>query len=204
MLGIFLRRHSVYEDEASLTEAGRTSLNSESTSDGSDAGLVAALKDGDRDALAELYRRHADTLYTAAYRITGDEGHAQDAVHDVFVGLERALRSYEERGDLPGWLRKVTVRTALMGIRSRTRRSRREEAVEGTSRTDPEPVEERLAVREALDRMPEKLRLVFVLKEIEGYGHGEIADQLGISEGTSSVRLSRAWAFLRRTLGGAS
>jgi RNA polymerase sigma-70 factor (ECF subfamily) len=98
----------------------------------------------------------------------------------------------------------VTIRTALMGIRSRRRRSRREEAVLGTARADPEPVEERLAVQEALERMPEKLRLVFMLKEIEGYGHGEIADQLGISQGASSVRLSRAWAFLRRTLGGAS
>lgn len=179
-------------------------MNSPSTSDRSDPGLVAALRHGDRSALAELYRRYADGLYAAAYRITGDEGHAQDAVHDVFVGLERALRSYEERGDLAGWLRKVTIRTALMGIRSRRRRSHREEAVRGRRRIDPEPVEDRLAVRDALERMPEKLRLVFMLKEIEGYGHGEIAEQLGISEGASSVRLSRAWVFLRRTLGGTS
>lgn len=165
---------------------------------------MAALRDGDQAALAELYQRYAEHLYAAAYGVTGDEGHAQDAVHDVFVGLDRALRSYDERGDFQAWLRKMTVRTALMGIRSRRRRSRREEAVEGPTRTDPDPVEERLVVREALERMPEKLRLVFMLKEMEGFSHGEIADQLGISEGASSVRLSRAWAFLRRSLGGTS
>lgn len=179
-------------------------MNRPSTSDRSDRGLVAALRGGDQDALAELYRRYADALYAAAYRITGDEAYAQDTVHDVFVGLERALRSYDERGELGAWLRKVTVRTALMGIRSRRRRSRREETVEVPTMTDPEPVEERMAVRAALERMPEKLRLVFMLKEMEGFGHGEIADRLGISEGASSVRLSRAWAYLRRTLGGES
>lgn len=179
-------------------------MNRPSTYDRSDRGLVAALRAGHSDALGELYRRYADTLYAAAYRITGDEAHAQDTVHDVFVGLERALRSYDECGELEAWLRKVAVRTALMGIRSRRRRSRREESVEAPDRTDPEAVEERMAVREALGRMPKKLRLVFMLKEMEGFGHGEIADQLGISEGASSVRLSRAWAYLRRTLGGES
>lgn len=179
-------------------------MNSRSASDRSDASLVAALRAGDQEALAELYRRHAETLYAAAYRVTGNEAHAQDAVHDVFVGLERALRSYDERAQLLGWLRKVTVRTALMGIRSRRRRSRREEVVETATRIEPEPVEERMAVRQALERMPDKLRVVFMLKEMEGLTHGEVAEQLGISEGASSVRLSRAWAFLRRTLGGTS
>lgn len=179
-------------------------MKSPSTSDRSDPGLVAALRAGDQAALAELYRRYAEHLYAAAYRVTGDEAHAQDAVHDVFVGLDRAVRSYDERGDLLPWLRKVTIRTALMGIRSRRRRIRREEAVEGPTRADPDPVEERLVVRKILGRMPEKLRLVFMLKEMEGFSHGEIADQLGITEGASSVRLSRAWTFLRRSLGGTS
>lgn len=169
--------------------------------DQSDASLVAALRAGDEGALADLYRRHAERLLAVAYRITGSRVDAEDVVHDVFVGLERALRSYDERGRLLAWLRRVTARTALMKIRSRRRREARHDTVEAREEAAPEPVEDRLAVREALGEMSGKLRAVFVLKEIEGFSHGEIAEMLGISEGASSMRLSRAWTFLRRTLG---
>lgn len=173
----------------------------DSTSDRSDEALAAALRGGDRNALAELYRRHAERLLAVAYRITGSRADAEDVVHDVFVGLERALRSYQERGQLLAWLRRVTARTALMAIRSHRRREARHDALEGVDETAPEPVEERVAVRRALGELSDALRHVFVLKEIEGFSHGEIAEMLGISEGASSMRLSRAWGVLRRALG---
>lgn len=169
--------------------------------DRSDASLVAALRAGHEGALAELYRRHAQRLLAVAYRITGSRADAEDVVHDVFVGLERALRSYEERGEFLAWLRRVTARTALMRVRSRRRMEARHDSIEPRDEAPPDPVEDRMAVREALGEMSAKLRDVFVLKEIEGFSHGEIAEMLGISEGASSMRLSRAWTVLRRTLG---
>lgn len=175
--------------------------SSESAPDRSDASLVAALRAGDEGALADLYRRYAEGLLAVAYRITGSRDDAEDVVHDVFVGLERALRSYDERGRLLAWLRRVTARTALMQARSRRRREARHDAVAEREEAPPDPVEDRLAVRDALEEMSAKLRVVFVLKEIEGFSHGEIAEMLGISEGASSMRLSRAWTFLCRTLG---
>src|SRR5260370_30598752 len=96
----------------------------------SDAGArdaVGALVDGARggspEPLAALYRAHGGALYRLAYRLTGSREDAEDVLHDVFVGLPEALGRYEERGNLPGWLQRVTARVALGRVRSRKRRS---------------------------------------------------------------------------------
>lgn len=167
-----------------------------------DAILAAAVAEGSREALAALFHRHADQVFHLAYRITGSAEEAEDVLQDVFVGLRRALERYEERGSFLSWLRKVAARTALMRIRVRQRRTFLPlDAVEGSLCTDPSPVVDRMEVREALAAMAEGQRTVFLLKEVEGYGHGEIAGLLGISESASRVRLHRAWRFLDRRLG---
>jgi RNA polymerase sigma-70 factor, ECF subfamily len=165
--------------------------------------LIVAARDGSIDALGELYRRHADMVHQVAYRMTASRDDAADVLQDVFVGLRRALRGYDEKGRFDAWLRQVTVRTCLM--RQRTERRKRE-----TSLADAAPELEahagthpldRLAVQRALARLPTPLRAVFALREIEGYTHAEIAALLGISEANSATRLSRAWSQLRKELG---
>lgn len=154
---------------------------------------------GSPDALAELYCRFGPGLFRLAYRLTGTKEDAEDVVHDVFVGLPEKLESYEERGRIDAWLRRVTARVALMRLRSGRRRPviRLENADLPASSREPH-----IDLQAAVDALPAKLRSVLVLKEIEGYSHAEIADMLGISAVTSRVRLLRAMSKLRRILKG--
>jgi RNA polymerase sigma-70 factor (ECF subfamily) len=169
---------------------------------GADRELYDAARAGRLDAVGELYRRHADDVYTLALRILGSADDAEDVLQDVFVGLPRALRGYRDQGRFAAWLRRVTVRVALMRLRA-VRRKRETPLASLTQPAEATPLEgthpvDRVALERAIAGLPEKLRLVFVLKEIEGYGHAEIAGILGISAAASMTRLSRAWDALRK------
>jgi RNA polymerase sigma-70 factor, ECF subfamily len=168
-----------------------------------DAQLVDRLKGGDLRALDALYHRYGDQLMALAYRLTGSADEAEDVVQDVFVGLPVALRRYVDRHAFHGWLRTVTTRVALNRMRQRGRR--REVPMDGTdeavSPRTTNPPERRLILDEAIAALPDELRAVFVLREIEGYSHAEIGEILGIRRGTSEVRLFRAIRQLRRSLG---
>src|SRR5947208_8673973 len=160
---------------------------------------VEGARAGDPEALASLYRAHGAALYRLAYRLTGTPQDAEDVVHDVFVGLPEALGRYEERGSFAGWLKRVTARVALMRLRTRTRR--REVTLDATLPADQRPADvESEALRSAIDALPDQLRSVLVLKEVEGYSHAEVGELLGISEGASRVRLNRAMRRLRKSL----
>jgi RNA polymerase sigma-70 factor (ECF subfamily) len=162
-----------------------------------EAALLAAVRQGSNEALGQLYTRHATDVYSVAYRLTGSTQDAEDVLQDVFVGLPRALRSYEDQGRFGAWLGRVAARTALMRLRSRgTRREEVLDSADGTpARSEADPVD-RIAAERALGRLPDGLRAVFVLKEIEGYSHAEIGALLGITAENSAVRLSRAWKLL--------
>ncbi|MBI4546287.1 MAG: sigma-70 family RNA polymerase sigma factor [Gemmatimonadetes bacterium] len=167
------------------------------------AALVEAVRAGAPEALDELYRAYSPLVHRLAYRIIGSAADADDVLQDVFLGLPEALRSYEGRAALGEWIRRVAIRTALMRLRSYERR--REDALQGTnySVTDRSVagMVDRLALQRALDTLPEELRVVFVLKEMEGYPHAEIAHILGISSSLSEVRLHRARKLLQEYLG---
>jgi RNA polymerase sigma-70 factor (ECF subfamily) len=163
--------------------------------------LIEQLRTGDPDAAAALYHRYAPSIHAAAYRLLGSAAEAEDVVHDVFVGLPRALRTFEGRGSLEGWLRQIATRSCLMRLRQR--RSRGEVTLEASSAsasTEPVAVVERLAIERALAALPDQLRVVVVLREVEGYTHDEIAALTGITAKNSMVRLYRARKLLRSLL----
>ena len=163
--------------------------------------VVTAAKRGDEAALAALYREHGVAAFRLAYRLTGTREDAEDVVHDVFVGLPEALRRYEERGRLESWLMRVVARVALMRLRQRGRR--REVSLDAVAgHQSPEAQADQTTLRDAVAALPDALRAVLVLKEIEGYSHGEVGALLGISAGASRARLLRAIMHLRRALGG--
>jgi len=144
---------------------------------------------------------HGAALFRLAYRLVGAREDAEDVVHDVFVGLPGALRRYEERGSFAAWLKRVTARVALMRLRSGKRR--REVALDNAAgQVQPPSTSGGDGLAAAVDTLPDHLRAVLVLKEIEGYAHAEIALLLGISEGASRVRLTRALERLRNELEG--
>ena len=174
------------------------------TAEPTESGLVAKARAGETDALAELFRRYGQQVYGIAIRITASKHDAEDVTQNVFVGLPEALSGYTGTGSLGAWLRRIATRTALLFIRQRQRQAKWERKAGRRSfgAEPPDQVEARMTLEWALKRMPEDWRVVYVLKEIEGYSHEEIADLLGISRGASSVRLHRARRFLRDRLRG--
>lgn len=166
-----------------------------------DADLVAQIRDGETGALGILYDRHGRPLLRLLGRLLGSRADAEDLLHEVFLALPSATARYDERGTFGPWLRAVAVRRAM--ARMRSRRRRRESPI---ALVDEEPAHRApdphlmLAVQQALDALPTTLRVVFVLRELEGYSHAEIGQMVGIRTGTSEVRLHRALRRLRHSL----
>jgi RNA polymerase sigma factor (sigma-70 family) len=164
--------------------------------------LIEAVAAGSHDALAKLFHLYADQVHRVAYRLTISADDADDVVQDVFIGLPEALTSFDGRGDLGAWLRRVAVRTTLMRMRSGRRRAATAvHAMAGSESAMSNFVLDRIAIATALAALPNDLRVVFVLSDIEGFSHAEIAQTLGIRTGTSEVRLHRARRRLRALLG---
>jgi len=163
---------------------------------------IAKARDGDMDALGALYREYGQLVMRVAYHLTASRDEAEDIVQDVFIGLPEALRKLGEVSSFPSWLRRVTARTALMRMRGEKRR--RQSPIEGAvgAAAPAHDGIERDAIAGALASLPADLRTAFVLKEIEGYSHAEIAMLMGVTVGNSEVRLHRARQRLRKILGG--
>lgn len=164
--------------------------------------LISRARKGELEVLGGLYERHGVGVYRVAYRLTGSRQDAEDVLHDVFVGLPEALDAYEERGRFDAWIRQVAARAALMRLRRSKIRERRAATAEPPRSSSAGSVVDRIAIERALRRLPDGLRAVFVLKEIEGFSHAEVAGILGITESASSTRLHRACRRLRAMLEG--
>lgn len=164
--------------------------------------MVSRLRAGDTSAIDGLYALHARRLFGLAYRLTNSRPDAEEIVQDVFVGLPLAVRGYAEQGAFGAWLRRIAARLSIDRLRRTSRRhevgldSARDASVKGGA----SGVDARQALERALTTLPDALRSVFVLKEVEGYSHSEIAELLGIRRGTSEVRLLRAIRRLRQEL----
>lgn len=164
---------------------------------------IALARQGDRDALGELFLGFGDDVFRSALRLTGSSADAEDVTQDVFVRLPSALGGFTGPSEMFGpWIRRVAVRQALMHLRSGRRR--REVTVEGVANlfAATDDLVGRLTIAAALQRLSDEHRVVFLLKEVEGYEHREIAELLEISVANSEVRLHRARRELRELLRG--
>jgi RNA polymerase sigma factor (sigma-70 family) len=160
--------------------------------------LIQQTSGGSNRALAALFELHSALVHRVAFRLTLSADDAEDIVQDVFVGLPEALASYDGRGAFEAWLRKITVRLALMRLRSaRRRNARAATALLRRPRSRTDPTLDRLALESAMSALTNDLRVVFVLSDVEGYSHREIGTLLGILPATSQVRLHRARRKLR-------
>lgn len=166
-----------------------------------DRTLVQRVKDGDPAAERALYDAHVDRVYGLAYRMTGDETLARDLTQDAFVRAFDRIDSFRGDSALSTWLHTVTTSVVLNGLR-KVRRIREREAdldhARGTAQQDrrAEP-DLRDRLHAAIAGLPDGYRKVFVMHDVEGYTHQEIARALGVAEGTSKAQLSRARAKLR-------
>lgn len=170
--------------------------------------LVARAQAGDQTAFRDLYRQHAGRVYALCLRLTGDGRDAEERTQDVFVRLWDKLRSFRGESAFSSWLHRLAVNVVLNERRTAGRREKRVMASEdpdmavGAQHAAPlqESIGSALDLERAIGELPDGAREVFVLFDIEGYGHAEIAELTGIAEGTSKAQLFRARRLLREKL----
>jgi RNA polymerase sigma factor (sigma-70 family) len=158
---------------------------------------------GNRRDQELLYRRYAAKLYSVSLQYSGNDEEARDILQEGFIKIFENLGSYKHEGSFEGWMRRITVNTALEKFRSRHSLYRVDD-IDQIKEPDAEPDNQDYAGLEANDlleiirELPPKYRIVFNLFAIEGYSHKEISRMANISEGTSKSNLSRARVILQR------
>ena len=170
-----------------------------------DAELIALCRAGDGDAFEAIYREHAPRLYALARRMTGSEAESEDLLQEIFLQVHRKLDSYRGDAALGTWLYRLAIRQCLDFIRSRHGRMRAASSpFEDEAASMPSTHETpgaRIDIERAVARLPDGCRVAFVLHDIEGLEHKQIAAALGVSEGTSKSQVFKARMKLRAMLG---
>ena len=174
----------------------------------SDAGLNAALAGDAMSGFEDLYRKHYRRVYSICLRMTGNVAEAEDLTQEVFIQLHRKIGSFRGEAAFTTWLHRLTVNQVLMHFRKRSVRSElTTDDGEMPDSIDPEtinpeamPIVDRIGLESAIAQLPNGYRTVFVLHDVEGYEHEEIARLLGCSAGTSKSQLHKARLKLRRLL----
>lgn len=164
--------------------------------------LVRRARDGDGDAIRELYGRYAPRVFTVVRRLAGDDALAEDWAQEAWVRAIRALPGFRGEARFSTWLHRIAVNSALHGMRWRKRRARDEVALPltlpGQERSDGAIL--RITLEHALEKLPPGMRQILVLHDVEGYTHEEIGEALGITPGTSKSQLFKARARMRKVL----
>jgi RNA polymerase sigma-70 factor (ECF subfamily) len=191
---------------ATAGQAGTASTRAE------ELALVERCLSGDLAAFETLYRTHAGRLYSLACRMLGNPADAEDLLQEIFLAAHRKLGGFRGESALGTWLYRLATNLCLDHLRSR--------AVKAGQLTDTLDDEPRLAdagsrrladatvtkmdLERALAQLPDGCRTAFVLHDVEGLEHREVADMLGIAEGTSKSQVHKARLRLRALLGSRS
>jgi RNA polymerase sigma-70 factor, ECF subfamily len=174
----------------------------------SDHALAIAAGGGDMGAFEQLYARHNRRVYSLCLRMTQNVAEAEDLAQEAFIQLFRKIGSFRGESAFTTWLHRLTVNQVLMHFRKRSFKLERTteegdtpvQIVRGTENPNKMPVLDRLSLDHALKQLPPGYRSVFVLHDIEGHEHEEIAKILGVAVGTSKSQLHKARMKLRRLL----
>lgn len=178
-------------------------MTHESESVTTDEALLAAVADGDRDALRRLYERHAPWLTLRLQRRCGDADAVDDALQDTFVSIWRRPQGYAGRGEVAAWIWGIAIRRLIDGLRRRPQR-----LFPSLAREEHEPsAEERVLlgiehghVGGALNSLSPELRAVVQATILDGLTTAEAGRLLGIPSGTVKTRMMRARAQMREAL----
>jgi len=166
--------------------------------------LIERVRAGDERAERELYESHVDRVYRLAFRLAGDDELARDFTQETFIRAFERLDTFRGEAAFSTWLHTITTSVALNGLRKvkrfRTREADLEEADDMPGRARQAEPDLKLKLARAIDALPERSRMVFVMHDVEGFTHEEIAESLGMQTGTSKAQLSRARARLRESL----
>ncbi len=158
---------------------------------------------GDESALRAIWTQHAPRIDALVRRLVGDPDQAADVAQEVWIQIFRALPTYRGDSQFSTWAHRIAVNRTLNALRSMRRHHQSEvELEEDTSSVDHDGDRSLLAqtIDDAVQQLSPGARTVFVLHDVEGYTHEEIAAELGITAGGSKSQLFKARAKLRRLL----
>lgn len=173
-----------------------------------DIDLCRQAASGNLAAFELIYQRYHRRTYSLTLRMTNSQTEAEDLTQEVFIQLFRKIGSFRGDSAFSTWLHRLTVNQVLMHFRRRSVKNEKtsddgempEQTVNGTSNPNKMPVIDRIALKKAIGELPNGYRNVFVLHDIEGFEHDEVARLLGISIGTSKSQLHKARLKLRGLL----
>ncbi len=168
--------------------------------------LVARCQAGDVDAFAELYSRHSSRIFSLAARMAGSPETGEDLLQEIFLQAYRKVGGFKGDAAIGTWLYRLALNHCLDFVRSRqAKMDKATDAIDvdgyspALSALKETPVE-RIDLERAVQQLPPGCREVFVLHDVEGYEHKEIAAMLGIAEGTSKSQVFKARMKLRALL----
>jgi len=181
----------------------------ENLKEATDFQLAQAASNGDIFAFEETYNRHHRRVYAICLRMLQNTAEAEDLTQDVFIQLYRKIGSFRGDSAFTTWLHRLTVNQVLMHFRKRNVKFEKTteegetpvQIVGGTENPDKMPVVDKIALENAIQQLPTGYKNVFVLHDVEGYEHEEVARILGCSVGTSKSQLHKARLKLRKLLG---
>ena len=180
------------------------------SSPAADLELAQRCGQGDPDAFEQLYRAHAGRLYTLIVRMVASAETAEDLLQEVFLNAYRKVNLFRGDSSLGTWLYRLAVNHCLDVLRGRqAKMTRVTESLDEDGAAEPAAVSpvvptavSRLDLERAIARLPPGCRTAFVLHDVEGFEHNEIARMLGVSEGTSKSQVHKARMKLRAMLSG--
>jgi RNA polymerase sigma-70 factor (ECF subfamily) len=176
--------------------------------DAPDFELVKLAETGNIAAFEMLYERYHRRTYSLCLRMTNSQTESEDLTQEVFIQLFRKIGSFRGESAFSTWLHRLTVNQVLMHFRRRSVKNEKtsedgempEQIVPGTENQKRMPVLDRIALTRAIEQLPPGYKNAFVLHDVEGYEHEEVARILGISVGTSKSQLHKARLKLRGLL----
>ena len=176
--------------------------------DSSDIELCKMAADGSLAAFEVIYQRYHRRTFSLTLRMTGSQTEAEDLTQEVFIQLFRKIGSFRGDSAFSTWLHRLTVNQVLMHFRKRSFKNEKtsedgempEQMVTGSANPNRMAVVDRIALKNAIAELPRGYKNVFVLHDVEGFEHEEVARMLGISVGTSKSQLHKARLKLRGLL----
>ena len=184
---------------------------SQTTKAASETQLIARAQQGDEEAFAALYEMHKRRVYSLCLRMTGNTAEAEDLAQEAFLQLFRKISTFRGESAFSTWLHRLAVNVVLMRLR---RKGLQQISLDEVDASQDEPVKrdyggndrrlmgsvDRISLSQAIDELPPGYRTVFVLHDIEGYEHNEIAEIMNCSVGNSKSQLHKARMKLREWL----
>ena len=178
-----------------------------------DSELIERAQQGDSEAFATLFQAHKTRVYSLCLRMTNNVAEAEDLAQDAFLQVFRKLSTFKGNSALSTWIYRIAVNTVLMRFRKKTLpQISLDEPWSNNAEAKSAPREygsrdcnlagcvDRIALTQAIRELPEGYRTVFLLHEVEGYEHSEIAEFLGCSTGNSKSQLHKAKMRIRELL----